>query len=722
MRQLESGAAKKGVARVRREVAFLPPLAFLFLSLLLYASSLHNEFVNDDKPLVAENRLIRDPGNLGRIFASEYWTTGEQSSHDLYRPLVVTTFALNYFLGGANPLGYHLVNLLLHAWVCWLVFRVGRILSGSEAVAWAGGLLFAVHPIHTEAVAPVVGRSEILAAGFFLWAFLLDRRSQLPDARRLPSLIGANACYLAALLSKENALIFPAVLVLTDLVFPLAGPLLRRLRRRAADYCLYLLSAVLYLGARAAALGAVARSAAKPLDNPLVAADLSTAFLTALITAGKYVGLLVWPLHLSADYSRDQIPLATGPTDPRLLGSLLALTAGVALAVWGWRRARMIVWAVGFYFLTILLVSNLFFLIGTIFGERLLYLPSVGFCLLLGAVFSGTRRRLPAAATVFLGLLLLAGSLRTVSRNRVWRDEASFVRDTALNAPRSAKAQHNLGAFLEDHGDLRGAESAYRRALKWDPDWAGTHSDLAGVLTHLGRSEEAIAEYHRAIALRPEVSRFQLNLGYALYQSHRFEEAVSLYREMLLKNRDSAPAYTNLGANLMALERYPEALEAYREAVRLEPSNPGYYMNLGQALARMGETERSLAALRKGVSLRPNAAELRAALGDVLLEAGKVEKAAAQFRIATQIEPGNPYYHYHLARASEVSGEIDTALAEYRFALKITPDAAPILRDLGLLLAGRGKRREAVELLRRAEALTPGGLDPAAKSLLNQLR
>ncbi|HMC83410.1 MAG TPA: tetratricopeptide repeat protein [Candidatus Polarisedimenticolia bacterium] len=721
MRRKQSEPGSADGPTPESQAFFLPFLTFVLLSFLLYGNTLSNAFVHDDKPLVAENRLIREPGGLGRIFSSGYWTTGDQSVPELYRPVAVATLALNHFLGGANPIGYHLINILLHACVCALVYGLALELSAGTAVAWAGALLFAVHPVHTEAVAPVVGRTEILAAGFFLSALLLDRIAQRRTARRYRFLAGASLCYLAALFSKENAVAFPAVLLLTDLVLPSGGDYRQVLRRRSWEYGLYLSATVVYLGARYAVLGGIVRSITKPIDNPILAADSWTGFLTALIAAGKYVGLLLWPLHLSADYSRDQIPLATGLFDPRLLLSFLLLAAGVVGVVWGWRRSRWVAWSVLFYAVTMLPASNILIPIGTLFAERLVYLPSVGFCLLGGLAFAAIRGRQAAAASALLGVVLVFGSARTIARNRIWHDDGVFAVATAVDAPRSAKAQHNLGAYLQDHGDLAGAEKAYRRASELAPDWADTFSNRAGVLVRMGHSEEAISEYRRAIALRPDVIRFRVNLGYALYQDRKFEEAVSLYREALGAFGDSAPLWTNLGASLMALERFPEAVEAYRKAVGLEPSNPDYYLNLGQALAKTGEIDRSVAALRKGISFRPNAANLRSALGLVLLEKGDATQALAPLRAAARLDPGNAFHHYNLARACKEAGDVGTALAEYRSALRITPDAAPALRELGLLLARRGENREAGDLLRRAAALTPGGLDADARRVLERL-
>ena len=633
--------------------AIAPCVVLLAVTLLVYGNTLAGGFVHDDKPLVAENRLLRDPGNLPRIFTSGYWTTRDASVPELYRPLAVASFALNYLIAGPGPLSFHLVNLLLHAWVSWLVFRVGKELSGSSAAGWAAGLLFAVHPVHSEAVAPVVGRSELLSAGFALGALLLHRRAGASGSRRPLLVAGAAACYFASALSKENALILPAILLLLDAAFPVPPPARGERRRWLGAYSLYLFVALLYLALRVGVLGAVGRSDIRPLDNPLASASFVTARLTALITTGKYMGLLIYPAHLSADYSRDQIPLASGWTDPRLAGSLLALLAAAALVAWAWRRWRIVSFAILLYAVAILPVSNLLFPIGTIFGERLLYLPSVGFCLLVGALLDALLRRRRLSTCAVAGILLLTGSARTVARNRIWHDDATFAISTARDAPRSAKAQFNLGVFLEEHGDFRGAEMAYARSETLAPEWGDPPYNRGGVLLRLRRAEEAVTESRKAVELAPGQARYRINLGVALNLAGRHEEAVDLYEEMIRGGAGSADAWNNLGVNLMALRRYPEAAEAFRKALGFDPASASCHANLAQA--------------------------------------------------------------------TEAAGDLAAAEAEYRAALGAAPDSPPLLRSLGLLLARRGNREEAALLLRRADALVPGGLDPEARSVLQSL-
>ncbi|MCI0407552.1 MAG: hypothetical protein L0191_03135, partial [Acidobacteria bacterium] len=279
-----------------------PLLIFLAISILLFGNTLGNGFVHDDKPLVVENRLIRDSHGLTRIFASGYWTTRDQSVPELYRPLTIFSFALNRFALGASPFGFHLVNVLLNGWVCWLVFLLAQAMGARGWVAWAAGLLFAVHPVHVEAVAPVVGRSELLAAGLGLSALLLHCRARANPAMAVRRFAGAALCYFAAILSKESAIVIPLLAGLTDLALP-ADPRPRSKGDALLPYCFYAAVAGLYLAMRVSVLGAVAASIIHPLDNPLVAMERGAALRTAVVAAGKYLLLMAWPRHLSSDYA-----------------------------------------------------------------------------------------------------------------------------------------------------------------------------------------------------------------------------------------------------------------------------------------------------------------------------------------------------------------------------------------------------------------------------------
>ncbi|HEV8374682.1 MAG TPA: tetratricopeptide repeat protein [Candidatus Polarisedimenticolia bacterium] len=634
-------APSRGPA-VRKDArdSFLPPLFLLLISLLVYSNALFGGFVHDDKPLVAENRLLREPGSAARILTSGYWTTRDRSVPELYRPLTVLSLKLNYLAGRLSPFGYHFTNVLLHALVCWLVFRLALLVCGTPAAAWAAALLFCVHPVHVEAVAEVVGRSELLSTGFCLAALLLHVRARRDQGRPGWSFILPAACFLGALLSKESAVALPALILLTDGAQSPVGFEGIKTSRFWKPYFFYGIAALLFLAIRMEVLGAVARIDARVLDNPLVAMSRSAAWGTALIALGKYAWLLLWPVRLSADYSGSQIPAVSGPGDPRLLASVLFLVTALAWAFRIRHRWRAGWFSVLFFVAAILPVSNLFFPIGTIFGERLLYLPSVGFCLLAGGLLCSLRRARPILATLLLVLALVTGSVRTFARNHVWKDDASFALATARDAPNSPKAQFNLGVFLEEHGDLGGAREAYQRAAALAPDWSDTHFNLAGVLARSGRLPDAIESYRRVLALRPMDHRGIMNLGLALYQAGRHKEAIELYSGFLKERPDSAEAHNGLGANFQALGRISEAREAYGKAVALSPENVSYRLNLARAHEAAGDQERAVTEYEVVLRKSPDNLPALRDLGMILARRGQSAEASRLLRRAESLASG----------------------------------------------------------------------------------
>ncbi|HZE88522.1 MAG TPA: hypothetical protein VE404_03190, partial [Verrucomicrobiae bacterium] len=272
--------------------------AFL-LGAVLYAGTLRNGFVFDDIDVVQKNPLAHAPPRVGAILTSHYWA-GVQATGNLYRPLTILSFALNDAVTGGAAAGYHAVNAILHGAVSALVVLLAAALGWSPAGALTAGLLFAAHAVHVEAVAPVVGRSELLGALFALAAWLCHRAAVRGATARARIARGAFAAafFGLALLSKENAAVLPALVVAADLALDRSAVARRRSLRSAAAMAGIL---ALFLAARAAVVPGV------PPDDPLGrvfgGVDLVTRVRTAMGVMGRYLGLLVFPRHLSADYS-----------------------------------------------------------------------------------------------------------------------------------------------------------------------------------------------------------------------------------------------------------------------------------------------------------------------------------------------------------------------------------------------------------------------------------
>jgi len=579
---------------IRRGI-LLVVLAIGLVSILPYAGTLSNELVADDFELLFDHPSLGNPLDLFGTLGSSYWGQGD----DLYRPLTLWSLSLNHALNralgypGEHPAGYHLFNVLAHFAVSLVFYGFSRRVGLTAWAALAAALLFAAHPLHTEAVTTIVGRSELLAALFGL-TFLTLHRSSRSVA------LGAVALFLA-LTSKESALTFLLLAIGMDLCLPTARP-----PRRLAAYGVYGLTVAVWLAMRAWAIGD--GSVGIPfIDNPLAQAGLRERILTALTVQFDYLRLHFWPLGLSSDYSFDQIPLAATPFAPRIIG-LAGLGLAAVGAAW-WRRRSEPAWlfAVISYALLFSLTANVLFPIGTIMGERLAYSPSLAVCLGLGLAAHAMRRAWGRwTAIVPVGVLLIFVGL-TVERNRTWKDWSSYVTAQTRSAPQSAKAHYNMAVLLFERGDLEGSEASCLQATSIFPGYAEAwdrlgrvfaeradhpravaaylqateiHSGFAAAWEHLADARLAAGEFgpaaqsfERAIELRPDAARLHHGLGLALQRSGRLDEAAQAYRRAIELGPDLAPSYSNLAAIHAARGDLDEAERLWLEALEADPDH-----------------------------------------------------------------------------------------------------------------------------------------------------
>lgn len=425
----------------------------------------------------------------------------ETKTSPLWPLLVALAAGLVYLntLGNA-PFGFHLVNLILHAGVAGLAWMTLRRAGTRYGTALLGGLLFAVHPIHTEAVAGAAGRAELLAALFVLAAWLLHGRVHddpaTPGAR-----VGAASFYLAAILFKEGVVLAPLLFWADD---ALRGATRRR-ENPAVRYGGYVVALVAMLVLRAIAPGVHQGAAGfTALENPAAAAGALPRVLTALWVQLKYALLCVWPRPLSSDYSFDAIPVASSWGDPRALAGLAFLVAWVGAVVWGWSRSRPVALGALAWMVFFLPSANLLFPLGTVMAERLVYLPSLGFCLVAGHLGAAAAARFRPAPVVAAGALVVAAyGVGTWARNPAWKDSLTLATTDVVTYPRSAKLQAGAGISLAAVGRKTEAEPYLRRAIEIYPDYAQMHYNLAVLLAERGASDEAVDHLRRAIELAP---------------------------------------------------------------------------------------------------------------------------------------------------------------------------------------------------------------------------
>lgn len=525
-------------------------LVALALALLPYLNSIGGDFTFDDLGVIRNNPRVMGP----RSSAMELITTAHTVGV-LYRPLTMLTYLANARVD-EGPKGFHIVNVALHGGVTLAVLHVAWLLLDSAPGAMLAAALFAVHPVHTEAVANIVGRAEELAALLVLLSLLAFARgvrdsSARPIAWRALSV----ALFALAVLAKESA--FSAVALL-PLVYLRAAPH-RTLRQLGWLVLPYLAVNLGYLGVRRIVIGALTLPVLSAfVDNPLGHVSTAARLRTAAVVLWRYLAVLVAPVRLSPDYSYNQIPVVESWHDPRFVfaASLLAsLVVGVIVVS---RHHPSIGIAAVVMAVPMALTANVFFPIGTIQAERLLYLPSLGWFLgcawLLVAWTAPARRSRGPVIVAAVIVALYAG--RTWARNPDWHDNCSLFRAAERVAPNSVKVHFNLGVCAELHGE---------------------------------NLVQAAIEYRTVLRIYPEHDPAMYAIGHLEERGQRFRRAFYWYERALGVDWNSAKPHVKLGSLHYRLGNYTTAEAAFLAAIEADPECVPALIGLGMARVARGD-------------------------------------------------------------------------------------------------------------------------------------
>jgi hypothetical protein len=481
------------------------------LLLLSYSSTFQHGFVFDDTVDVVNNPAVHGFGSIRSVL-----TTSSRSAAGLetglYRPLTSISFMVDYSIAGTDASLFHVSNLVIHAAASVLVMFLAMALGLPVAASGIAALIFALHPAHVEVVANVAGRKESLMAGLLVGAVLARLRGL---RGKTPWLVGSAALYLAAMLTKETAVVGAALVVAVDGYAARTGSEAER-SRRYLSYWLWAVALGLYVVLRWNAVGGVALADIPYLDNPAAQEGLSTRILTGISTLGLGARHLAWPIGLSPDYSFNAWPLVTQPSDLRFLLPGAAL-AGIILVAVRYRRIFPILGlATAWYILAVLPGSNLLLPIGTVFGDRLLYLPSIGLALLLAAALAAVPHGLRRPLGVFAaGLAALLGVL-AASYAAAWKDQVTLFEYAVEVVPNSAKVRYNLGTAYAEAGRFADAENQFTKAIAIYPEASGPHNQLGNIHLMAGRSAEARRSYERAVEYEDRNAEAHYNLALRL--------------------------------------------------------------------------------------------------------------------------------------------------------------------------------------------------------------
>jgi protein O-mannosyl-transferase len=599
-----------------------PVLALVAIAVIAYANAFRNGFALDDISMIVENPLVRDVGNVREIFTTNYWHRGGVAlvyDPTLYRPLTVFSYAVDFALWGLSPAAYHAVNVALHAAATVVLFLIAAQVFGSLAAAFAAAAIFAVHPIHTEAVTGVVGRAEVLATLFFLMAFwILRQRSAfrvgaMGDAS-LARTIGRVALgallYLLGLSSKETAVTLPAVLALDDWLHRAELPRDRRsaITVLAMRYGALALVAVIYFVLRQQAVSGTAQ-----IWPGFVGVSAFQRMLTASRVMLEYVGLFVFPRALLADYWKTDVPIATSLVEPLVLASMLLWIGVAALVFRKLRRDTALVFSIAWFFITIAPVSNVLFPIGVAKAERLLYLPSVGLCLLAGWAYGRAESAIRAswAPRLALAAVLAVFTVRTVVRNKDWKDNLTLALATLEVSPSSPLMNDAAAGELVRRGESKRAVELLQVAVREAPDMPLIRGHLGAAYQSQGQIDQAIGEYQEAIRRNPADAESHNNLGVAYLDKRRVEEAVAEFTAAIKINPRYADPHMNLGVIHLDRGQLTDAVAEFSAAVQLNPASAQAHNSLGVGYFRLGQLDRAEEQYREALRLDPDYAAAR---------------------------------------------------------------------------------------------------------------
>ena len=647
MRDAEAAAA--GDRPARGDLVLL-----LLLSVLPFLNGLTGDFTYDDKVIVRDNPRLVSSSKAGQILTTHYFGDGEDTATN-YRPVVLLSYAVQRWVHGNRPLPFHAVNVVLHAAVTLLLFRWLLALGFPRPPVLAVSALFAVVPIHVEAVTSIVGRAETLAALAVLSAALLWIRATRQDAlETAPYLLGL-ATFALGVFVKESAAVLPGVILLGELFRGGSGDtplhrLTRLVRRRGLALAGLLLPLVVLFGVRRWVLGGFLgseRAGIFDLENPLVLLDAPLRAANALGLLFRYAALTFVPVGLSADHSARSLDFAERLLSFRAILPVVALLALAALAVLLWRARPLFSFGLCLFFGTFLPASNIPFPIGTVWGERLAYLPSAGLLAAAIGLLLPRTRAVPRPSRlrwreIGLALVVVVWATGSAVRNRAWHDDAALFADTIAKAPRSAKARYNLAYHLWREGDSAGAVRELSTATTIFPRHYTAWSLLGRLARDAGRSEDAVAAY--AACLRVHASYEGGLWGHAksLEDAGRAVEAEAAWARAA-RRRPASALIAHHRALFFDTHGPPERrLHEWRRAVLTGRGAAGARLGLARTLAALGEGDAAVLEARWALAASPGLAEARLFLAERYEAEGKCLAAVAELGRAWRSKPSDP--------------------------------------------------------------------------------
>lgn len=522
------------------------------LGFAVYANSLDGEFILDDISLVRDNVYIRNFSRAPKII-TENIAAGAGRKSAFYRPLQIFTYMADYAIWKLNVKGYHLTNILLHILAALCVYYLANLLSEDRFLALLAGALFVVNPVHTEAVTYISGRSDSLALIFMLFSFIFYLKCF--SGKNIKIYILMVLSYALALLSRETSLILPVLLLVYHYTY--------KKKIRVREFLSVAGIALIYILLRLTALKSLSLHADLPVPTGLF--QRIPGFFVAV---ANYIRLLILPFNLHIEYGN----ILFGLSYP---GAIVGILLSSLLLIYAFMKRKdngLISFSIFWFFAALLPVSNLY-PVNAYMAEHWLYLPSIGFFLILGKTLSYLykRRGFKVFALFFAAGLLFFYSYLTVKQNNYWREPVVFYKRTLKYAPPSSRMLNNLGTIYCNSGRNEEAIPQFKKAIKINPNYADAYNNLGIAYNNTGRTEDAIAAFEKSAELDPGYADTYYNLGIAYGKLGRLKEAIAAFEKSIEIYPDFTAAYNNIGVAYYKLGRTEKAIESFKKVLEIDP-------------------------------------------------------------------------------------------------------------------------------------------------------
>ncbi|XP_031754766.1 protein O-mannosyl-transferase TMTC3 isoform X2 [Xenopus tropicalis] len=726
---------KKMAAISPKEIGILSSVIFL-----CYWNSLFCGFVFDDVSAILDNKDLHPSTPLKKLFQNDFWGTpmSEERSHKSYRPLTVLTFRLNYLFSELNAVSYHFLNVVLHAVVCIVFLKVCRLFMDTK-ISLLATLLFAVHPIHTEAVTGVVGRAELLSSIFLLAAFLSYTKSKGPDNSIVWTPI-AVAVFLVAVatLCKEQGITvvgiccvyevfiaqgytFPVLWDTTLQILMGKGSIPYSMLQTLLKLIVLMFSTLLLVVVRVQVIQSQLPVFTR-FDNPAAVSTTPARQLTFNYLLPVNAWLLLNPSELCCDWTMGTIPLIESILDIRNLATLLFYFLLGYLIVFSVRysgdSSKTVLMALCLIILPFIPASNLFFPVGFVVAERVLYVPSMGFCMLVAHGWKKlSSNGLRTLSWIFLALVVFTHAIKTFNRNWDWESEYTLFTSALKVNKNNAKLWNNVGHALENEKNYERALRFFKKATEVQPDDIGAHMNVGRTYKNLNRSKEAEESYLIAKALMPQVIpgkkyaarvapnhlNVYINLANLIRANEsRLEEADQLYRQAISMRPDFKQAYISRGELLLKMNKPLEAREAYIKALELDRMNADLWYNLAIVYIELKDPSEALRNFNQALELNPRhkLALFNSAL--LMQESGSARlRPEAKRRLLTYVEeePHDANGYFNLGMLAMDEKKDTEAEVWMKKAIQLHHGFRSALFNLALLYSQTSRELEALPVL-----------------------